>query len=162
MIMIRIILKGYWGILGQRISKMIFSEKSLSVRMSVCLSVPSVPSRPVPEKKLLKQKILLNKVVRYTSRVTKKYSESCCSAGRGEAELRIFNFKTTWSEFQKASQTAAERGEAELHILSFKTTWSELQKPSPNAATRGEAELRILNFKTTLSDFQMPHQTAAS
>ena len=82
----------------KHISKIIFSEKSLSVRMFVCLSVPSVPSvpsRPVPEKKTLKQKILLNKVVRYTSRVTKKYSESCCGAGRGEAKLRIFDFKTT-------------------------------------------------------------------
>ena len=32
------------------------------------------------------------------------------------------------SEFQKPSQTAAERGEAELRILDFKTTWSEFQK----------------------------------
>ena len=29
------------------------------------------------------------------------------------------------SEFQKPSQTAAERGEAELRILNFKTPWSE-------------------------------------
>ena len=29
------------------------------------------------------------------------------------------------SEFQKPSQTAAEQGEAELRILNFKTTWSE-------------------------------------
>ena len=52
---------------------------------------------------------------------------------RGEAELRILNFKTTWSEFQKPSQTAAERGEAELRILNFKTTWSEFQRPSQTA-----------------------------
>ena len=51
-------------------------------------------------------------------------AESDCS-WRGEAELRILNFKTTWSEFQMPSQTAAERGKAELHILDFKTTWSE-------------------------------------
>ena len=31
---------------------------------------------------------------------------SWTAAERGEAELRIFNFKTTWSEFQKPSQTA--------------------------------------------------------
>ena len=49
---------------------------------------------------------------------------SLTAAGRGKAELRILDFKTTWSEFQKASQTAAERGEAELRILDFKTTWS--------------------------------------
>ena len=73
-------------------SKIIFPEKSLSVRMIVCLfvclSVPSVPSRPVPKKKSLKQKTLLNKVVRYISPVTSH-------AGRGKAELRIFDFKTT-------------------------------------------------------------------
>ena len=54
---------------------------------------------------------------------------SLTAAGRGEAELRILDFKTTWSEFQKASQTAAERGEAELHILDFKNSWSEVPEP---------------------------------
>ena len=44
------------------------------------------------------------------------------SAKRGEAELRILDFKTTWSEFQKPSQTATKRGEAELRILDFETT----------------------------------------
>ena len=73
---------------------------------------------------------------------------------RGEAELRILNFKTSWSEFQQPSKTAAERGEAELHILYFKTTLSEYQKPSQTAPERGEAELRILNFKNTWSVFQ--------
>ena len=43
----------------------------------------------------------------------------------GEAEVRLLDFKTTWSEFQKASQTPAERGEVELLILKLKTTWSE-------------------------------------
>ena len=38
-------------------------------------------------------------------------TEACRTAVmRGEAELRIFNFKTPWSEFQKPSQTAAEQG----------------------------------------------------
>ena len=59
------------------------------------------------------------------------------AAERGEAELRILDFKTTWSEFQKPSQTAAERGEAELRILDFKITWS--------------AELCIYNLKKTSS-----------
>ena len=49
---------------------------------------------------------------------------------RGEAELRILDFKTTWSEFQKPSPTTAERGKAKLRILDFETTWSEFQKPS--------------------------------
>ena len=47
-------------------------------------------------------------------------SDSCC---RVEAKVCILDFKTTWSEFQKASQTAAERGEAELRILNSKTTY---------------------------------------
>ena len=41
---------------------------------------------------------------------------------RGEAEVRVLDFKTTWSEFQKASKTAAEQDEAELRTLNFKTT----------------------------------------
>ena len=65
------------------------------------------------------------------------------------AELRLLNFKTTWSEFQRTSQTAPERGEAELSILYFKTTMSEFQKPSQTATEQGEAKLRILDFKTT-------------
>ena len=70
---------------------------------------------------------------------------------QGEAELGIFNFKTTWSDFQKSSLTAAERGEAELCILDLKTTWSDFQKTSQTTPERGEAELCILNFKTTWS-----------
>ena len=50
------------------------------------------------------------------------------AAEQGEAELHIFDFKNTWSEFQKASLTAAEQCKAELRILDFKTTWSEFQK----------------------------------
>ena len=49
-------------------------------------------------------------------------AESDCSH-RGEAKVRILNFKTTWSEFQKASQTATEQGKAEQLIFDFKTTW---------------------------------------
>ena len=71
-----------------------------------------------------------------------------------EAKLLIINLKTTWSEFQKPSQIVAEQGEAELRILYFKTTWSEFQKLSQTSAKRGKAELCILDFKTTLSEFQ--------
>ena len=49
---------------------------------------------------------------------------------RGEAEVHILDFKTTWSEFQKASQNATEQGNTKLRILNFKTTWSESQKRS--------------------------------
>ena len=47
---------------------------------------------------------------------------------RGEAKVRILDFKTTWSEFQKASQTGTKRGKAKLRIFDFKTPWSESQK----------------------------------
>ena len=39
---------------------------------------------------------------------------------RGEAEVCILNFKTTWSKFQKPCQTAVMRGEAELHTYNLK------------------------------------------
>ena len=39
---------------------------------------------------------------------------------RGKAKVRILDFKTIWSEFQKPSQTAAMRGEAELHTYNLK------------------------------------------
>ena len=32
---------------------------------------------------------------------------------QGKAEVRIHDFKTPWSEFQKANQTATEQGNAE-------------------------------------------------
>ena len=56
-------------------------------------------------------------------------------------------FKTTLSEFQKPSQTATERGEAELRILDFKNTWSDFQNMT--AAKWSEAELRLYNLKET-------------
>ena len=48
-------------------------------------------------------------------------SDRCC---RGEAKVRILNFKTTWSEFQKASQTTTEatRGEAELRVYNLNSS----------------------------------------
>ena len=63
------------------------------------------------------------------------------------------------SYFQRPSQTAAEWGVAELRILDFKTTWSEFQQPSQIAAEWGEAELLILDFETTWSEFQIPSQS---
>ena len=59
---------------------------------------------------------------------------SLTAAKRGEAELCILDFKTTWSEFQKSSQTAAEGVEAKICILNFETTWSEFQKPKQTVA----------------------------
>ena len=73
-------------------------------------------------------------------------SDHCC---RGEAEVRILNFKTTWSEFQKASQTATEQGEAKLRILNFKNTWLEFQKPSQTATEQGKVKVCLFNSKTT-------------
>ena len=48
---------------------------------------------------------------------------------RGKAKVHILDFKTTWSEFQKASRTDTKGGNAELHILNFKET-SPLQSLS--------------------------------
>ena len=45
------------------------------------------------------------------------------------------------------SQTAAEQVKAELRILDFKTTWSEFQKASLTAAEQGKAKLRKFDFK---------------
>ena len=42
--------------------------------------------------------------------------------GTTTAVVRILDFKTTWSEFQKASQTATEQGNAKLRIINFKNT----------------------------------------
>ena len=39
------------------------------------------------------------------------------------------------------------QGEAEVRILDFKTTWSDLKKPCQTVAVRGEAKLRIYNLK---------------
>ena len=77
-----------------------------------------------------------NQMVRYPD----AQSDRC---PRGEAKLCIFNFKTTWSEFQKPLQSATERGEAKLHILNLKTIWSEFQKPCQTAATRGQAAQQV-------------------
>ena len=46
----------------------------------------------------------------------------------------VLDFKTTQSEFQKASQTAP----AEVRILNFRTTWSEFQVPSQTAPTKAK------------------------
>ena len=77
---------------------------------------------------------------------------SVCPYGVGGVRRRHvtshFRFLSC-TEFLKPSQTAAERGEAELRILDFKTTWSEFQKASQTATKQGNDELRILDFKTT-------------
>ena len=70
---------------------------------------------------------------------------------RGEAEVHIFDFKTSWSEFQKPSQTATEQGKADLHILNFKTTWSEFQKRCQTVVVQGKAELQILKYKINIT-----------
>ena len=97
---------------------------------------------------------------KYSFWVTLRPQSDCCC--RVEAEVRILDFKNTWSDFQKVSQTATEQGKAEQCIFDFKTTWSEFQKPSQTATERGKAELRILNFKTTYSKFQKPSSDHAT
>ena len=64
--------------------------------MSVCLSVPSVPSRPL--KKVTETETFAKKSCQIYFKGDKN-TQSSCSAGRGEAELRIFDFKTTLQNF---------------------------------------------------------------
>ena len=47
---------------------------------------------------------------------------------RGKAEVRILDFKTTWSEFQKANQTATKQGNAER--ISYQNVCSPPQSQS--------------------------------
>ena len=84
---------------------------------------------------------------KYASCVTIGPLSDCCCWG--EAEVHILDFKTTWSEFQKASQTATEQGKVEQWIFDFKTTWSEFRKTCQTNVARGEAELRIYNLEKT-------------
>ena len=63
-------------------------------------SVPSSVSQNVTNKSCL----LCVKSENYASWVTLRTQWDCCR--RGEAEVRILNFKTKWSEFQMPSQTA--------------------------------------------------------
>ena len=72
--------------------------------------------------------------------------DRCC---RGEAEVRILDFKTTWSEFHRPSRTATGQGKAELRIFDFKITRSEFQRPSQTATEQGKANRCIPNSKTT-------------
>ena len=44
-------------------------------------------------------------------------------------EVHILNFKTTWSEFQEASQTATERGNAKLRIINFNPNQTDVWMP---------------------------------
>ena len=80
-------------------------------------------------------------------------AKSDCSR-QGEAEVRILDFKTTWSEFQRPSQTAP--AEAELRcVYSILKPHGLVRVPDAKSdySCRGEAEVRILKFKTTLSEF---------
>ena len=62
---------------------------------------------------------------------------------QGKAEVRILNFETTWSEFQKANQTATK-------------------KPCQTTAMRGKAELQINNLKKHRLPRVSPKQLCAS
>ena len=60
---------------------------------------------------------------KYASCVTLRPQCDCCH--QGEAEVRILNFKITWSELQEASQTATEQGlylAGEFQIYSIVTS----------------------------------------
>ena len=49
---------------------------------------------------------------KYAFWVTLRPQSDCC--GQGKDEVRILDFKTTWSEFKKTSRSATERGNSKL------------------------------------------------
>ena len=78
------------------------------VRASVCPCVRKLTSIPaeVLQKVTNKNCLVCVKSKTYASRVTLRPLWD--RYRRGKAEVRTLDFKTTWSEFQKASQTATE------------------------------------------------------
>ena len=78
--------------------------------------IPALVSENVTNKSCL----VCDKSEKYASWVTLRPQTDQCH--RGEAEVRILDFKTTWSEFQNPYQTAATRGKAELRIYNLKKT----------------------------------------
>ena len=57
-------------------------------------------------------------------------------SGTAAAEAKpryVYSILKPQSKFQKTSQTATEQSKAELRILDFKTTWSEFTMPSQTA-----------------------------
>ena len=103
---------------------------------------------PIPA--VLPQNVTNKKVCvkseKYASWVNLGPQSDCCH--RGEAKVRILDFKTTWSESQKVSQTTTKQGKAEQCIFDLKTIWSEFQKPSQTA---GSITSKIIFFKKSLS-----------
>ena len=79
----------------------------LSIRLwfrgSVRLNLTSI-SASLSQNVTNKSCLVCVKSEKYASWVTLRPQWNCCR--RGEAEVRILDFKTTWSEFQMPSQTA--------------------------------------------------------
>ena len=96
------------------------------VRLCMCLKTSSSSCRSIT-KCQCKSCLMCVMSEKYAFWVTLRPQSDSCR--QGEAEVHIFDFKATWSEFQKASQTATEQGNAELGILNFKKT-SSLQSRS--------------------------------
>ena len=74
-----------------------------SYRPSVCPKT-SPNSCSLSQNVTNKSYLVCVKSEKYASWVTLRAQLDCCR--RGEAEVRIIKFKTTWSEFQMPSQTA--------------------------------------------------------
>ena len=72
--------------------------------------IPAVVSENVTNKSCL----VHDKSEKYSSWVTLQPQSDRCR--QCEAEVRILDFRTTWSEFQKPYQTTAVGGEAKLRI----------------------------------------------
>ena len=88
-----------------------------SVRHYVCLKT-SPNSCSLSQNVTIKSYLVCVMSEKYAFWVTlRPHSDRCC---QGKAKLSIFDFKTRWSEFHKASQTTAPQGEAELCIYNLK------------------------------------------
>ena len=70
------------------------------------------------------------------------HSDHCCW---NKAEIRILDFKTTWSEFQKPSQTAASKAKPSCVYSILKPHGSDFQKPIQTTTEQGKFKVYLFN-----------------
>ena len=83
---------------------------------------------------------------KYASWVIIRPQWDCCC--RGEAEVRIINFKTTWSEFQIPSQTAPAEAKPRC-VYSILKPHDQSSRCQVRLLPPRRTEVPLLNFKTT-------------
>ena len=87
-----------------QITILTFTYACPSGSVILCIQKPAPFPAVVPQNAINKSWLACIKSERYASWVTLRPQWDRCR--RGEAEVRILNFKTTWSEFTMPSQTA--------------------------------------------------------